>query len=178
MKKPELEHKMEEYITYLVKRFKPLCFNEKPVILHSIRVANNLYELGYDENIVLCALLHDVIEDSSITIENIKNDFDEATADLIKSLTGNNNIKDKVKRDENLIDKSVKYGFDSLIIKCADILDNSHYHYLIDNDNDELNDRLFKKYSYFLNKATMIRDEPIYKKLEKEVKKLKKEMSG
>lgn len=178
MKNPKLEHKMEDYITYLVKKFKPLCFNEKPVILHSIRVANGLYELGYEDKIVLCALLHDVVEDSSITIEDLKNDFDDETAELVNSLTEDKSIKDKVKRNENLIDKSVKYGFESLVIKCADILDNSHYHYLIDRSNKELNDRLFKKYEYFLKKAIIIKDEPIYNQLKKEVKKLKEEMGG
>ena len=176
MKKPKLEHKMEEYITYLINKFRPLCFNEKPVILHSIRVANNLYELGYDSKIVLGALLHDVVEDSSITIENLRNDFDDATAKLVDSLTEDKSINDKVLRNKNLIDKSVKYGFDSLIIKCADILDNSQYHCLIDPSNKELNDRLFKKYEYFLEKAITIKDEPIYKMLEQETKTLKEEM--
>ncbi len=178
MKNPKLEHKMEEYITYLLEIFRPLCFNEKPVILHSIRVANTLYELGYDEKIILGALLHDVVEDSSITIEDLENDFDIEIARLVDSLTEDKGINDRIIRDKSLIDKSVKYGFDSLIIKCADILDNSHYHHLIDNSNNELNQRLFKKYEYFLEKAIIIQNEPIYKMLEQEIKKLKEEIGG
>ncbi|MBR3229258.1 MAG: hypothetical protein IKF91_00360 [Bacilli bacterium] len=50
---------------------------------------------------------------------------------LVSSLTENKNIEDKIKRNEELIDRSVTYGFRSLIIKCADILDNSNYHYLV-----------------------------------------------
>lgn len=178
MKKPKLEHEMERYITYLASKFKPLCFNEKPVILHSIRVATNLYELGYDDKIVLGALLHDVVEDSTVTIDELKKEFGDEIAQLVYSLTENKNIKDKIKRDKNLIDKSVAYGYNSLIIKCADILDNSQYHCLIDKTNKKLNDRLFQKYDYFLKKATLIKDELIYKQLKETVKKLKEEMEN
>jgi len=174
MKRPELEHKMEGYIKYLINDFSEKCVNEKPVIMHSIRVSMNLYELGYDEKIVLNALLHDVVEDSNISLKELEEKFGLETALLVSSLTENKNIKDKIKRNEELIDRSVTYGFRSLVIKCADILDNSNYHYLV--TDKEVSDRLFKKYDYFLKRAVLIKDEKIYKQLEEQVSILKEKM--
>jgi len=175
MKRPELEHKMEKYLEFLVIEFLPKCKNEKPVVLHSLRVSLKLYELGYEENIVLGALLHDVVEDSSISLEDIKNKFGTEMSILVESLTEDKSIDDKVKRNEALINQSVNYGRSSLIIKCADILDNSMYHYLV--KDEKVSDRLFKKYNYFLDKAVLIKNEPIYKELIEQVNKLKEEMN-
>ncbi|MBR3897874.1 MAG: HD domain-containing protein [Bacilli bacterium] len=174
MKRPELEHKMEQYIKYLINVFYERCINEKPVIMHSVRVSMNLYDLGYDEKIVLNALLHDVVEDSDISLKELEEKFGLETALLVASLTENKNIKDKIKRNEELIDRSASYGFRSLIIKCADILDNSKYHYLV--TDKEVSDRLFKKYDYFLKRAVLIKDEKIYKQLEEQVSILKEKM--
>ena len=174
MKRPELEHKMEKYLEFLIIEFLPKCKNEKPVLLHSLRVSLKLYELGYEENIVLGALLHDVVEDSSISLDDIKNKFGTDMSILVESLTEDKSIADKIQRNEALINQSVNYGRDSLIIKCADILDNSMYHYLV--KDEKVSDRLFKKYDYFLNKAVLIKKEPIYKELTEQVKKLKEKI--
>lgn len=174
MKRPELEHKMEKYLEFLIIEFLPKCKNEKPAVLHSLRVSLKLYELGYEENIVLGALLHDVVEDSSISLNDIKNKFGMDMSILVESLTEDKSIGDKNQRNEALINQSVNYGRDSLIIKCADILDNSMYHYLV--KDEEVSDRLFKKYDYFLNKAVLIKKEPIYKELTEQVKKLKEKI--
>ena len=174
MKRPELEHKMEKYLEFLIIEFLPKCKNEKPAVLHSLRVSLKLYELGYEENIVLGALLHDVVEDSSISLNDIKNKFGMDMSILVESLTEDKSIGDKNQRNEALINQSVNYGRDSLIIKCADILDNSMYHYLV--KDEKVSDRLFKKYDYFLNKAVLIKKEPIYKELTEQVKKLKEKI--
>lgn len=175
MKRPKLEHVMEDYLKFLVTIFLPKCNNEKPVVLHSLRVSLKLYELGYDEDIVLGALLHDVVEDSTISLKEIENKFGTKISKIVDSLTEDKSIENKIKRNEELIDKSINYGKKSMIIKCADILDNSMYHYLV--KEKSVSDRLFKKYNYFLDKAVLIKDEPIYQELLVQVKKLKEELN-
>ena len=44
---------------------------EKPMIIHPINVANILSEYGYDDNVVAAAYLHDVIEDTKYTKEDL-----------------------------------------------------------------------------------------------------------
>ena len=101
MKNPKLEHKMEDYITYLVKKFKPLCFNEKPVILHSIRVANGLYELGYEDKIVLTEI--SVQDGKDFTNQQIKK-YNITLVPTMIFLDSNNK---QVRRVEGAIEKDV-----------------------------------------------------------------------
>lgn len=55
--------KIEEAIKFLVFTVQESGMNPKPVILHSIRVWLNLQNLGYDKDVVVAAILHDILED-------------------------------------------------------------------------------------------------------------------
>lgn len=56
-------------------------------IKHPLEVAKILIKLGMSAEVVAVALLHDVIEDTSRTYEDIKTEFGEEVANLVKSLT-------------------------------------------------------------------------------------------
>ena len=60
-----------------------------PYVIHPIRVANILmHELMTMKADMICAaLLHDVIEDCDITVREIKNNFNETVAQMVKLLT-------------------------------------------------------------------------------------------
>lgn len=60
-----------------------------PYIYHPIHLA----ELMYDEDSACVALLHDVVEDSGITFEDLeKEGFDKAIIDALKLLTHNKSV--------------------------------------------------------------------------------------
>lgn len=59
----------------------------KPYITHVLAVAKLTDGLGLDENSVAAALLHDTIENSGITLDNVKEKFGEETAFLVDGLT-------------------------------------------------------------------------------------------
>ena len=56
---------------------------DKPMIFHPINVGNILKEYGYDENVVAAGFLHDVVEDTIYTIEDIKKEFGDDIASLV-----------------------------------------------------------------------------------------------
>lgn len=56
---------------------------EKPMIIHPINVGNILEEYGFDENVVAAGYLHDVVEDTKYTIEDIENFFGKDIASLV-----------------------------------------------------------------------------------------------
>ena len=55
----------------------------EPYIVHPISVAIYLSDLSMDIDTVIAALLHDLIEDTEITYENIKNSFGVVLDDLL-----------------------------------------------------------------------------------------------
>lgn len=59
----------------------------KPYILHPITVGEILREYGSDENVIAAGYLHDVIEDTIYTYDDIKNRFGLDIANLVKVAT-------------------------------------------------------------------------------------------
>ncbi len=56
-------------------------------ITHPLEVANILTELNLDQASIIAALLHDVVEDTATTIDEVKQEFGPAVADLVDGLT-------------------------------------------------------------------------------------------
>ncbi|MCL2014307.1 MAG: bifunctional (p)ppGpp synthetase/guanosine-3',5'-bis(diphosphate) 3'-pyrophosphohydrolase [Oscillospiraceae bacterium] len=63
-----------------------------PYINHPLAVAYILVELGMDTDIICAALLHDVVEDTGISIEQIQRNFGEGIAQLVDGVTKIKNI--------------------------------------------------------------------------------------
>lgn len=68
----------------------------EPYIYHPIEVAIIVArEIGLGTKSVVCALLHDVVEDTEYTLEDIENLFDSKIASIIDGLTKISNVFDK-----------------------------------------------------------------------------------
>ena len=60
----------------------------EPYIFHPIAVARIVSEeIGLGATAIICALLHDTVEDTELTLEDIENAFDKDTAKIINGLT-------------------------------------------------------------------------------------------
>jgi len=60
----------------------------EPYVLHPIEVARIVSEeMGLDSTSIVCALLHDVVEDTEITLEEIEMTFNKEVAKIVDGLT-------------------------------------------------------------------------------------------
>lgn len=59
----------------------------EPYIMHPVAVAKILFKLGMDNECIIGALLHDVVEDTEYDIEYIKNEFGAEIALLVDGVT-------------------------------------------------------------------------------------------
>ncbi|TNY48704.1 HD domain-containing protein, partial [Streptococcus pyogenes] len=59
----------------------------EPYIVHPIQVAGILADLHLDAVTVACGFLHDVVEDTDITLDNIEFDFGKDVRDIVDGVT-------------------------------------------------------------------------------------------
>jgi len=97
--------------------------------IHPFNVAKVIVSLGLDSQSISAALLHDVVEDTDATLEDIKNEFDAEVALLVDGVTkiGRLNFSTKEQQQaESLRKMLIAMGQDIrvIIIKLADRLHN------------------------------------------------------
>ncbi len=154
---------IEKAVVFLVTQFQQSGNNPKPVILHSMKVAFLLYSFNYTTMTIIAAILHDLIEDTKTTQQEISARFGQEVGRLVASLTFDRKISDRKTRYINEIDKAINFGKAASLIKAADLFDNSQFYHLADKKIQPL---LLEKLQYFLDKSEpLVGKEPIWKQL-------------
>ena len=101
----------------------------EPYITHPLHVAIYLCELNFDKETIAAALLHDLIEDTDISYEDLKKEFGEEVADIVDGVTKLDKIKystneeakaDAIRKMVIAMSKDIRV----LILKLADRLHN------------------------------------------------------
>ena len=59
----------------------------EPYIIHPLNVAYILADIGLDDSTICAALLHDVVEDTEITDQDIKQEFGSEIAEMVEGVT-------------------------------------------------------------------------------------------
>jgi (p)ppGpp synthase/HD superfamily hydrolase len=93
-------------------------------IHHPVAVAELLADQGFGEETVAAALLHDVVEDSEASVEDVEADFGEAVAGLVAALTEDASIEPFEARKDAHRRHVEEVGGDAAAIYAADKLSN------------------------------------------------------
>lgn len=96
----------------------------KPYIVHPDRVAQNVLRYTQDKDIIAAALLHDVVEDTSISIKVIELTFNKRVASFVNELTSDHLGLKKLGKTNYLIKKLNSISDEALLIKLLDRKDN------------------------------------------------------
>ena len=102
----------------------------EPYINHSLNVAKILAEIGMDEKTIASGLLHDVPEDTEVSLEEISKTFGEEVAYLVDGVTKLGKIKLRGSKEEVYLENlrkmflAMAQDIRVVIIKLADRLHN------------------------------------------------------
>ncbi|MBR6641121.1 MAG: bifunctional (p)ppGpp synthetase/guanosine-3',5'-bis(diphosphate) 3'-pyrophosphohydrolase [Clostridia bacterium] len=97
---------------------------EKPMIMHPISVGIILKEYGYDDNVVAAGYLHDVVEDTEYTLDDIKERFGDDVADLVCGASEPDKSLSWEERKQHTIDSLKDLPLRNKLVVCADKISN------------------------------------------------------
>lgn len=127
----------------------------------------DLYDRDYEKRIVISGLLHDLLEDTDVTSDEIRSKFGKDVANIVEATSFDESIDDYLERHCDIYKRCFELGRSAVAVKAADILDNSNYYDL--GDSKQLQKNLIEKMEYFIHKSEpYIGEEDIYQELNDE----------
>jgi len=96
-----------------------------PYVIHPIRVAETLRELGFEryDGVVIAALLHDTIEDCGVNYGTIRSEFGEVVGDIVVGVTDDNRLARK-ERKADMLKRMRTARWEVQLLKMVDRYDN------------------------------------------------------
>lgn len=95
-----------------------------PFLDHPLTVAERLYQVGFRDQVLAAALLHDVVEKSETASAELRERFGDEVADLVDALTEDETIEEYEERKREHRQRVGRIGGDALAIFAADKLTN------------------------------------------------------
>lgn len=116
----------EEIIHFVYKAFNGLKRRRENIDLsfHSIMVGNMLKNIGCDETTVFIGYLHDIIEDSKYTYNDLLEKYGKEIADGVLAVSEDQSIEDYTERKTKFIENLRNVDDNILLVEIADKLQN------------------------------------------------------
>lgn len=99
--------------------------DKTPYIEHPIRVSKLIEDIGHvnDKNVLIAALLHDTLEDTKTTREEIKNTFSEEILNIVLEVTDDKTLSRMVRKQKQ-IEHAKHISNKAKLIKLGDKISN------------------------------------------------------
>lgn len=125
MKKDDLE--LIDYAIYFATKAhtgqKRKSEPEVDMIFHPFTVGMILQRAGANTNCVIAGILHDVVEDTKYTLEDIKKEFGPEIANIVDEVSENKSLKWKERKIE-AINKIKTASIEGKLVECVDKISN------------------------------------------------------
>lgn len=110
--------------------------DEVPYITHLVGVMLIVSKYTEDEDVLCAALLHDSVEDTDYTFEEMKEEFGVKVAEVVSGVTESREFSDWRERKENYLKNLLAAREESSLIAAADKTHNFHSA-IVDFDHDK-----------------------------------------
>lgn len=115
---------------------------EVDMIFHPYTVAMIIQRAGGSDNAVIAGLLHDVVEDTKYTLEDIINEFGEDIANIVSEVSEKKELEWDERKQE-AIDRIKTASLDGKLVECADKVSNLETMY---NLYEEIGDEIWNSF--------------------------------
>ena len=139
-----------EAIAYLIDAYDGVDVRPGKGLPHAQGVADVLRRAGYDEAAQVLALLHDVVEDTPRTIDDVRVVFGDPMADMVGALTEDPSMKPYAQRKRDLRTRTIAAGSPVVDVALADKIA-SLRHALV--TQTKVSDRKLRHYTVMLQLA-------------------------
>lgn len=114
-----------------------------PYILHPLAVARILMEHDCPEELAIAALLHDTVEDTPVTLDEIRKRFGERVAWLVQQVSEPEKSEAWENRKRHTLEHLRTAPMEVLLLACADKLDNIR---AIRDDYERLGEAIWRRF--------------------------------
>ncbi|NLY39116.1 MAG: bifunctional (p)ppGpp synthetase/guanosine-3',5'-bis(diphosphate) 3'-pyrophosphohydrolase [Firmicutes bacterium] len=97
---------------------------DQPYIVHPLSVGMLLMKHGYPEHLVIAGLLHDTLEDTDLTEEEIRRVFGDPVAELVRGCSEPDKSLPWEERKKHTLSYLQTAPYEVCIVTCADKLQN------------------------------------------------------
>ena len=123
-----------------------------PYISHLINVMKILCENGCDKEIITAGILHDVVEDTSVTLEKVERLFGKRVATMVTGASEPEHMRNgkdgktslRLRKQHTIEFVAREAMLEQLLVSCADKLDNAE---AIKQDFDQIGEKLWERFN-------------------------------
>jgi (p)ppGpp synthase/HD superfamily hydrolase len=94
--------------------------DDAPFIVHPLEVASLLHGRGFDDDVVAAGVLHDVVEKTAASLDDVRARFGDRTADLVAAVTEDDSVRDFLERKHALAAQAAAAGAEARAVYAAD----------------------------------------------------------
>jgi guanosine-3',5'-bis(diphosphate) 3'-pyrophosphohydrolase len=98
--------------------------NGRPYVEHPVLVATDVSRAGFDPEMVAAALLHDIVEDSDVSVDDLQERFGRRVSVLVEAMTDDVEVEPYERRKALHREQVVAAGPEAAAIFAADKLNN------------------------------------------------------
>jgi (p)ppGpp synthase/HD superfamily hydrolase len=110
----------DDALTFLADAYDGVAMHNGKGLPHAHAVADVLRRAGYDEGTQVLGLLHDVVEDTARTVDDVRDAFGEPFATMVGALTEDPAIRHYAQRKRDLRARTVAAGSPAVDVAVAD----------------------------------------------------------
>lgn len=94
--------------------------DDMPFVTHPVEVACLLHEAGYSDEVVAAGVLHDVLEDTDVELDELERRFGPEVAGLVAAVSDDPSIEDDARRKAALREQVARAGECAAAVFAAD----------------------------------------------------------